>query len=221
VFPSNNNVTTSCNSQTAELTPKTVKTPKTRNTPKREKTPKNSSSKRSTLEKQSSSTKNSSTKKKKRVRVEDDDDRRKTKQEFEVGLVYEAELSGVHKHYRDVIHPVTVLEFGGDTNTYRCQLNAFWEDASIDWYEASQLHQLRSSEPGPWKSGQHVHIRIRDRTVQGKLVDGRLSEVGVWVKATIVKRNGNTYTAQHTNWLDEGSIESQVMSTDIRSAFIE
>ena len=137
------------------------------------------------------------------------------KQQFEVGVVYDAALSGSSPDYSDVIHPVIVLEFDARNDLYHCQLLAFWED-STDWYVPSQLHTMRGAGQGPWKAGDHVQIRIRRRTVDGNAVDGNLGDAGVWVKGQIVNRTKKGYKVQHVSWVNENPAYASVGPEDVR-----
>lgn len=128
--------------------------------------------------------------------------KKKKQQQFQVGVVYDAALNGSAVDYKDVIHPVIVLEWDAQKDLYLCQLLAFWED-SKDWYDPSQLHPMRAAEEGPWAVDDDVQIRIRGRKVRGVAVDGNLDEAGVWVKGHVVQRNQDLYKVQHVNWTDQ------------------
>lgn len=145
--------------------------------------------------------------------------KRQREPRFHVGHFYEAELDGSNQLYKDVIHPVMVLEYDEKKNSYECQLAAFWEDA-IDWYQEDQLHEFRDPDEvarDDWEAGDLVHVRIRGRIAVEEDepdVDGKMSRVGVWVKGKIIRVNKEDFVVEHTTWGGSGGMDEHVASID-------
>jgi hypothetical protein len=127
--------------------------------------------------------------------------------------------------YYGTIHPVEVVERVGRTNEYQCRLLAFGED-DVDVWERDLLHEPRGavcSSFKRWKVGENVHFRMRDRTVDGKLVDGTASANGIWIKGTIVSgvRKG-AYMVRHNSWTTVGTLATlHVPAEDIRACYLK
>lgn len=129
-------------------------------------------------------------------------------------MIVEAEvMNDEFWQYKDVIQLVRVDRYVASTGNYLCTPVAFPED-QFEWHPR-YLHPLRKATHVG--NACDVHIRIRNRRVRGKCVDGGLP---VWVKGTLMHmtRDGR-YVVCHESWSEAPYKETKVNVTDIRPAF--
>jgi|JI10StandDraft_1071094.scaffolds.fasta_scaffold105143_2 hypothetical protein len=131
-----------------------------------------------------------------------------------VGTILEAEYTS--PHYADVLHQVEVLKVLDGGKRYECRELAF--DDEVDVWPASKLHPVRDAgEPDQtYRIGDEVHVRIRNRKVNGHLVDGRAK--GVWVKGIVSEVSRGNISVAHTDW--NGGVKiTKVKPQNVRDAF--
>lgn len=137
------------------------------------------------------------------------------------GTKLEAEImNDDFPHYKDCIHPVEVVKYLPKKEVYVCKMTAF-EKEQYEW-KPQYLHDPRGADKP--KDVQNVHIRIRKRRAgkgKGTLVDGEVSDQGIWVKGKVVKEHNNQqYDVEHYSWKDDdGTKITSVGKEDIRSGY--
>jgi hypothetical protein len=158
------------------------------------------------------------------VEMEQDDD--EVQPQWEVGTILEAEMMDPKfVVYYGTIHPVRVVRVIPETNEYECALLAFG-GVDTDLWDASLLHVPRDGQPRiPWKPGDTIHCRIRNRIVRGvKGVDGDASDAGIWVKGVINSHklpDGQHYLVKHSSWTGDqkATMTAKVHVNDIRREY--
>jgi hypothetical protein len=158
------------------------------------------------------------------VEMEHNDD--EVHPQWEAGTILEAEMMDPKfVVYYGTIHPVRVVRAIPGTNEYECALLAFG-GVETDVWDASLLHAPRDGQPRiPWKSGDKVHCRIRNRIARGvERVDGDASDAGIWVKGVINSHklpDGQHYLVKHSSWTSDqnATMTAKVHINDIRRGY--
>lgn len=145
-------------------------------------------------------------------------------EQWQVGDILEAQMMDPkYPQFRHTIHRVYVQEVL-ENDQYECKLLAFRpsrddpdDDDDVDHWPSNLLHEVRDADLGvQWQRGQRVHVRIRNRKH-----DHFERHRGVWVKATIVRQEGEgRYRASHVDWANiPATVEDIFESGDIRHAW--
>lgn len=131
------------------------------------------------------------------------------------GTKLEAEImNDDFPHYKDCIHPVEIVKYLPKKEVYLCKMTAF-KNEEYEW-KAEYLHAPRGADKP--KDLKNVHVRIRKRRAKKKLVDGKVSDKGIWVKGKVVKEHNNQqYDVEHYAWrADDSTKITRIGKEDIR-----
>ncbi len=148
---------------------------------------------------------------------DDDDDFVQREHKWEIGTLLEAQM-GLPNDYEDTYHPVRVIGLV-EGKAYRCQFLAF-DLRDTDVFQENELLDPREAEPDEhYVVGEAVHVKLINRKVNGKVVDGRMKREGVWVKGTVLAfdKTSEKVKVKYNN-CNDGTDKIMVNRTRLRKA---